>query len=106
MGSTWTESEAIHQDAQSAGEIAAQQEAGRAMLASVPGIENARTCGTILALDYKVEGAGYLAGIGPRLLAHFREAGLLIRPLGNTAYLMPPYCIEPADLAVRVFCQK
>ena len=79
--------------------LAAQQEAGRAMLASVPGIENARTCGTILALDYKVEGAGYLAGIGPRLLSFFREAGLLIRPLGNTAYVMPPYCIEEADLA-------
>ncbi len=79
--------------------LSARQEAGRAMLAEVPGIGNARRCGTILALDYKVEGAGYLAGIGPRLLAHFREAGLLIRPLGNTAYLMPPYCIEPADLA-------
>ena len=79
--------------------LAAQQEAGRAMLASVPGIENARTCGTILALDYTVEGAGYLAGIGPRLLSFFREAGLLIRPLGNTAYVMPPYCIEEADLA-------
>ena len=79
--------------------LAAAQEAGRAMLADVPGVANARTCGTILALDYKVEGAGYLAGIGPRLLGFFREAGLLIRPLGNTAYLMPPYCIEAADLA-------
>ena len=79
--------------------LAARQEAGRQMLAEVPGIANARRCGTILALDYKVEGGGYLAGVGPRLLAHFREAGLLIRPLGNTAYLMPPYCIEEADLA-------
>ena len=75
------------------------QEAGRAMLCQVPGVENARTCGTILALDYKVEGAGYLSALAPRLLAHFREADLLIRPLGNTAYLMPPYCIEEADLA-------
>jgi hypothetical protein len=31
------------------------------MLAQVPGIANARTCGTILALDYVVEGAGYLS---------------------------------------------
>ena len=69
------------------------------MLAEVPGIENARRCGTILALDYTVEGAGYLSQLGPRLLSFFREAGLLIRPLGNTAYLMPPYCIEEADLA-------
>ena len=30
--------------------------------------------------------------------AHFREADLLLRPLGNTVYVMPPYCIEQADL--------
>ena len=78
--------------------LAARQEVGRAMLAKVPGIENARSCGTILALDYQVEGAGYLSRLGPRLLSFFREAGLLIRPLGNTAYLMPPYCIAEADL--------
>jgi adenosylmethionine-8-amino-7-oxononanoate aminotransferase len=53
-----------------------------------------RQCGTILALDYEVEGAGYLSALQPRLLAFFREAGVLIRPLGNTAYLMPPYCIS------------
>ena len=27
------------------------------------------------------------------------ERDLLLRPLGNTAYAMPPYCIEEADLA-------
>ena len=79
--------------------LAARQEAARSMLATVPGVENARACGTILALDYEVETAGYLAGIGPRLLAHFRGQGLLIRPLGNTVYLIPPYCIEETDLA-------
>jgi len=80
--------------------LAARQEAGRAMLAQVPLVENARVCGTILALDYKVESAGYLSTLAPRLLAHFREADLLIRPLGNTVYLLPPYCIEEADLAL------
>ena len=78
--------------------LAAAQKQARAMLAKVPGVERARVRGTILALDYRVEGGGYLAGIGPRLLAHFRQADLLIRPLGNTAYLMPPYCIEADDL--------
>ncbi|WP_068091340.1 adenosylmethionine--8-amino-7-oxononanoate transaminase [Novosphingobium rosa] len=78
--------------------LAERQAAGAAMLAQVEGIANARTCGTILALDYVVEGAGYLSSLQPRLLAFFREAGLLIRPLGNTAYLMPPYCISEEDL--------
>ena len=32
-------------------------------------------------------------------MAHFRSESLLIRPLGNTAYVMPPYSITPDDLA-------
>ena len=80
--------------------LAARQQAGAARLADVPGIANVRVCGTILALDYEVRaGGGYLSDLQPRLLAFFREAGLLIRPLGNTAYLLPPYCIDAADLA-------
>ncbi|MBU6268533.1 MAG: adenosylmethionine--8-amino-7-oxononanoate transaminase [Sphingomonadales bacterium] len=79
--------------------LAARQEAARHTLAEVPGITNARTCGTILALDYAVNGgAGYLSSLAPKLMAFFRERGMLVRPLGNTAYLMPPYCIDEADL--------
>lgn len=79
--------------------LCAWQAAGAEMLGQVPGIENVRQCGTILALDYVVNaGAGYLSDLQPRLLAFFREQGLLIRPLGNTAYLMPPYCISDEDL--------
>jgi len=80
--------------------LCARQAAGAAKLAEISGITAVRQCGTILGLDYAVgEGAGYLSDLQPRLLAFFREAGLLIRPLGNTAYLMPPYCIGEADLA-------
>ena len=80
--------------------LAARQAAGAAMLSGVAGIENVRTCGTILALDYAVgAGAGYLSDLQPRLLAFFRDRDVLVRPLGNTAYLMPPYCIGAADLA-------
>ena len=39
-----------------------------------------------------------LAEVGPRLRAFFRQQGLLIRPLGNVIYLMPPYCTTAADL--------
>jgi adenosylmethionine-8-amino-7-oxononanoate aminotransferase len=31
-------------------------------------------------------------------MALFREAGVLLRPLGNTIYVMPPYCISAEDL--------
>jgi adenosylmethionine-8-amino-7-oxononanoate aminotransferase len=53
---------------------------------------NVRQLGTIAALDLAVGDAGYLAGIGPRLYQHFMTRGCLVRPLGNTIYLMPPYC--------------
>jgi len=79
--------------------LAARQQAGAARLADVRAIANVRVCGTILALEYEAAGAGYLSDLQPRLLAHFRENGFLIRPLGNTAYLMPPYCISAGDLA-------
>ena len=59
---------------------------------------NMRQAGTIAALDLAVPVGGYLSDVGPRLRAFFRERRLLIRPLGNVIYLMPPYCVADADL--------
>ncbi|WP_339073109.1 adenosylmethionine--8-amino-7-oxononanoate transaminase [Sinorhizobium meliloti] len=58
-----------------------------------------RQAGTIAALDLIAPAAGYLAEAGPRLRRLFRERGLLIRPLGNVIYLMPPYCVTSDELA-------
>ncbi|MEI9402077.1 adenosylmethionine--8-amino-7-oxononanoate transaminase [Mesorhizobium argentiipisi] len=60
--------------------------------------ENVRTCGTISALDLRVGNAGYLAEVGPRLRAFFLERGLLVRPLGNVIYVLPPYCVTSGEL--------
>ncbi|MFG1364030.1 adenosylmethionine--8-amino-7-oxononanoate transaminase [Xanthobacter versatilis] len=57
-----------------------------------------RRIGTIAALDLVAPDPGYLADVGPRLAAFFRDEGLLIRPLGNTLYVMPPYCTTAEDL--------
>jgi adenosylmethionine---8-amino-7-oxononanoate aminotransferase len=59
---------------------------------------NVRQIGTIAALDIATDDDGYLAGIGPRLYSDFLGRGLLVRPLGNTIYLMPPYCSIPHEL--------
>jgi adenosylmethionine---8-amino-7-oxononanoate aminotransferase len=61
--------------------------------------ENVRQTGTITALDLKTSDAGYLSKLGPKLQAHFRDAGVLLRPLGNTIYVLPPYCVTNQDLA-------
>lgn len=67
-----------------------------------PSFENNRQLGGIAALDLKVSDAGYLSSLAPALRAFFLEKGLLLRPLGNTIYLMPPYCISEDEI-VRIF---
>ncbi len=57
-----------------------------------------RRIGTVTALDLKVSDPGYLSGIGPNLARFFLEKGVLLRPLGNTIYVMPPYCVTAAEL--------
>lgn len=75
-----------------------RQEVWLAALARHPAIKNPRRCGTIAAMELGEGDGAYMSDLGPRLLARFREAGLLLRPLGNTVYVMPPYCIEDDDL--------
>jgi adenosylmethionine---8-amino-7-oxononanoate aminotransferase len=65
---------------------------------SDPRFISVRQSGTIVALDLDVSTSGYLSEVGPQLRAFFRHRGLLIRPLGNVIYLMPPYCVTPEDL--------
>lgn len=62
-------------------------------------VTNPRQCGTMIAFDVAAADQGYLAEIGPRLRDHFYSRDVLLRPLGNTVYVMPPYCIDEADLA-------
>jgi adenosylmethionine-8-amino-7-oxononanoate aminotransferase len=69
-------------------------------LATLPGVTCPRACGTIVAFDVvDAQGSGYLSKIAPKLRARFRGGPVLLRPLGNTIYVMPPYCIDEADLA-------
>lgn len=63
-----------------------------------PALANPRQLGTIAAIDLVTPDAGYLSDLAPKLRAHFLEAGLLLRPLGNTIYIMPPYCLDDDQL--------
>jgi adenosylmethionine-8-amino-7-oxononanoate aminotransferase len=73
-----------------------------AVLARHPAFANARQLGAIAAIDLIAADAGYLSDLAPRLRAFFLENGLLLRPLGNTIYLMPPYCVD-SDQLDRIF---
>lgn len=80
--------------------LAELQASALASLAGDARFENPRRIGTITAVDLKVADAGYLASAGPALRAHFLAHDVLLRPLGNTIYVMPPYCMTAADLAL------
>jgi adenosylmethionine---8-amino-7-oxononanoate aminotransferase len=80
-------------------ELTRRQANGLARLASAHGIRNARQLGTILALEVDADDEGYLSGLAPELIAAFTARDMLLRPLGNTVYVMPPYCIEADDLS-------
>lgn len=75
------------------------QAAHLAMLAHDPRVASARSLGTIAAFDIVAPDAGYLSNLAPRLIAFHRDHGVLLRPLGSTVYVMPPYCVTPADLS-------
>ncbi|MET4897342.1 adenosylmethionine--8-amino-7-oxononanoate transaminase [Sphingomonadaceae bacterium jetA1] len=78
--------------------LAERQRAHLAAIAGRAAVRNPRTLGTIAAFELGA-GQDYLSDLGPRLQAHFRERDLLVRPLGNTIYVMPPYAITPEELA-------
>jgi adenosylmethionine-8-amino-7-oxononanoate aminotransferase len=69
---------------------------------SWPYIADVRILGDIAAIELKTGDGGYLDGMGPKLAAAFLDRGLLLRPLGNVVYFMPPYAIldEEAHWAI------
>lgn len=62
-------------------------------------VRNARVMGTILAFDLNTEiETSYFNEARSHLYPYFISKGLLIRPLGNVIYLIPPYIISDEDL--------
>jgi adenosylmethionine-8-amino-7-oxononanoate aminotransferase len=84
--------------AESVAALAAAQATRIARFEGDQRFRNVRACGTIAAVDLAVPDAGYLAEVGPKLRAFFLSRGLLVRPLGDVIYLMPPYCVTEAEL--------
>ena len=58
-----------------------------------------RVIGGVAAVELMSHKPGYLDQIGPRLATAFLARGLLLRPLGNVVYFMPPYCISESETA-------
>lgn len=64
-------------------------------------IKHIRIQGTILAFELAVgESNGYMHSIRDRAYQYFIKKGILMRPLGNTLYILAPYCISNEELAL------
>ncbi|MBS0267683.1 MAG: adenosylmethionine--8-amino-7-oxononanoate transaminase [Proteobacteria bacterium] len=59
---------------------------------------NFRQLGTITAFEFTGAQGGYLADIALTLRALLLERAVLLRPLGSTIYVMPPYCTTKDEL--------
>jgi len=66
-----------------------------------PKIEKIRVTGTIAAMDLITsDQPGYLNRISLAIRQQAIDKGLLLRPLGNVLYLMPPYCITDEEWTI------
>jgi adenosylmethionine-8-amino-7-oxononanoate aminotransferase len=61
-------------------------------------VGDTRQIGTVAALELRVDDPGYLSSLRPKLYNFFLDRGVLLRPLGNVVYVLPPYVISPEDL--------
>lgn len=78
--------------------ISKSHEKSRRWFGARPDVADVRCLGTIFALDIPDEVNGYLSEIGPLLYNFFLEKNVLLRPIGNTVYILPPYCCNQKDL--------
>jgi adenosylmethionine-8-amino-7-oxononanoate aminotransferase len=61
--------------------------------------------GTIVAFEFITnENSGYLNKLADKIYPFFIEKGILLRPLGNVLYVLPPYCISNEDLDYIYSC--
>ena len=79
--------------------IGRQIESGLKDLRGQPGIQDLRRCGGIVALELEDPSGkdGYLSELGPRLRRACLDGEVLLRPLGNVLYAIPPASTTPEE---------
>lgn len=62
-------------------------------------VKEVRVRGTIVAIELKTDDTpGYLNNVRDKAYQFFIERKIILRPLGNVIYILPPYCISDTDL--------
>jgi adenosylmethionine---8-amino-7-oxononanoate aminotransferase len=73
-------------------------EARTVPLASHPAVGEVRILGTMMALELQADDPGYFSELKPILYDFYLKNGVLLRPLGNVLYVLPPYVITAEEL--------
>ena len=68
------------------------------ILAKHRAVADARMIGTVMAMELKAHDPGYFSELRPTLYDFYLGKGVLLRPLGNVVYILPPYVITPEQL--------
>jgi adenosylmethionine---8-amino-7-oxononanoate aminotransferase len=63
-----------------------------------PAVGDVRSIGTMAAVELRADDPGYASKLRPKLYKFFLDAGVLLRPLGNIVYILPPYVITSGEL--------
>jgi adenosylmethionine-8-amino-7-oxononanoate aminotransferase len=80
-------------------QITKMHTAFEAQIRSQKCVAKVQTLGTILTLELKSqEETSYFNNMAKDIYKYFLTKNILLRPLGNVLYLMPPYCIEKSEL--------
>jgi len=62
-------------------------------------VKTLRQTGTIIAIEWETGGqTSYFNSLRDNLYHYFLQAGIILRPLGNIIYILPPYCITNDQL--------
>jgi len=68
-------------------------------ISSHPKVLNSRVLGTIFALELKTDSdTSYVNEVRHKLYPFFLERDILLRPLGNVIYILPPYIIKKEEI--------
>ena len=66
-----------------------------------PRLKDIRQTGTILAIEFQTaENSSYFNPFKEKAYKFYLENGVLLRPLGNVIYIMPPYCMTTEELEI------
>lgn len=61
-------------------------------------LKRCESLGTILSIEYEESNPSYFSSLRNSLYTFFLKKNLLLRPLGNVVYVLPPYCITQSEL--------